>query len=292
MHRQAPDPRQQRGVALLLMLLVLTVTGSSFLLAALNNNDSRLAMHRDVYQELRKTKEALIAYTAHYPDIHPGTTSGPGTLPCASTDTDGWPDCPATIGRLPQSIPSDNGGYYLTDAYSGIDLQFWYAVAEAFSPQSRPINTVTVSDLNYDNALVAVLIAPGASLSGQERSVRTDAAQYLELMDASGNRMIVSETNDAAIGITRSEILPFITMRVAQAILALADTNGMMPNSLSDLLTLEEMPVWIVENEWFTVTNYIRDDDENATISFSGCGNIEYTLRLEPPGLEQNGQKC
>lgn len=289
------DPEQQRGIVLLLMLLVLTVTGSSFLLAALNDNDSRLAMRRDVYQALSNTREALLAYTTHYPDIHTGTASGPGTLPCANTnnDGDGLPDCPATIGRLPQSVPSDSGGYYLTDAYSGIDQQFWYAVANTFTPAARPINTQTTSDLNYDNTLVAVLIAPGDSLPLQDRSLSTDAAQYLEIMDATGSRMMVDETNDVVIGITRSEMMPFVTLRVAQALFALIETQDMMPNTLSDLLTEEDLPDWIEENEWLTVAHYIRADDDNATISFSGCDNIGYSLTLDPtPGLRQNGQEC
>ena len=95
------------------------------------------------------------------------------------------------------------------------------------------------SDVNADFTIdgvggyVAVIIAPGDALSSQDRTVKTTPANYLEsvnVTDGGTDRAFVNANpadpdnfNDVVLGITWSEIMTAMTLKVVQEIKSLLD---------------------------------------------------------------------
>jgi len=225
---------RQHGAALLLIIMVLFTSASSFILASANYNNPRLQQRAEVRQELARAKEMLLYYAMSYPEIS-GSSDGPGRLPCPDVDNDGFPDASCSTdldsfqGRLPLSLdPAGGTMLSFSDDFSDLDQQIWYAVDPNY-------HSSTLAALNFSNTgafsvdgqsdYVAVLIAPGEEVSGQDRFTSTlDDSNYLEGGNQNGTTYVSSydadpeNFNDQVLGITRKELMTLSVNRVMMEI--------------------------------------------------------------------------
>jgi hypothetical protein len=227
MKRHSPE---QRGAALLLILLLLVVAGSTFALGALNSNPAlRAREQRELYQQMQRAKESLLAYAAHSASVH-AHTRGPGYLPCPDTtasdpDNDGVvrdddsTDCAGydsssapLLGRLPIAIDAAGNRFELSMRGIGVDQRFWYAVgnryvaiSSATAPASALRNAIRRTSSTFADATshrltldgmagyVAVIIAPGEALASQNRAGGfDDHHNYLDGTNGDGYTFVSS----------------------------------------------------------------------------------------------------
>jgi len=216
--------RGEQGAAALLLFLVLVLAAASFFLAGRSGNLTGLARQQAVTRAMARGKKALIAYTVMYADNYPASGAGPGHLPCPDTSNNGSPNppCgPGVMGRLPRAIPLPSGVMMpVSDHGDGYDQRFWYALSSFHrNNPAGPVNSETPGILNLDGAgdVVAVFIAPGSPLAGQNRP-SLSAADYLEDVNATGPPAFVSSSgggfNDRVLAIRSSDFMPLVERRV------------------------------------------------------------------------------
>lgn len=245
-----PDS-SQKGVVLLLLLLIVVITGSTFMLASVNNRqDVYLQQQAELSLQLQFAKEALLAFAANSSAIH-GNNRGPGFFPCPDTTNTGAADtsCDAgavNLGRLPEYVDALANKISLNSYYAGINRQFWYAVAPYYTysadEDERKANRRIFIDsaapsrlltLDGTDNIVALIIAPGEAFSFQDRNAGPLAAgNFLEADNADGDFSFVTsdannprEFNDGAIAITRDELMPYIIGNAAMEIKRVLDAN-------------------------------------------------------------------
>lgn len=214
----------EQGAAALLLFLVLVLAAASFFLAGRSGNLADLARQQAAATAMARGKKALIAYTVMYADNYPATGAGPGHLPCPDTSNNGSPNppCgPGIMGRLPRAIPLPSGVMMpVSDHGDGYDQRFWYALSSFHrNNPAGPVNSETLGALQLDGTgdVVAVFIAPGPSLAGQNRP-SLSAADYLEDLNATGPPAFVSSSvgdfNDRVLPIRGRDFMPLVERRV------------------------------------------------------------------------------
>ncbi|MDP3478549.1 MAG: hypothetical protein Q8R88_02165 [Desulfoprunum sp.] len=318
--------RSQRGAALLIMMLLLFIVSMAVLLKGIGKN-TQLHGAAATSAALAKAKDALIAYAVMYADNYPPNGAGAGHLMCPDTDSPAFdvnglpvapygssnsPCGPNAIGRLPHSITLPSGSLFpLSDDGSGIDQQFWYAVTDAFiaTPNVGVINTLnstTPGSLTLDGQgdVVAVIIAPGSAVTGQNRPSR-NAADYLEAGNVSGPDFVTNyptdpdNFNDKVLALRRSELMPLVTARVAEEMKKHIDAyhvlTGAYPTDQATFFTAAFVgaPQWLSTNNWLaaTTTTYTQISSDSATLVFNGCGII-YTLTFGTTTLGRSQTHC
>lgn len=216
---------QQKGVALIVFLIVIVLVGVSVFMTTMSPVQLQMQQDRDEDMVLREAKQALIDISLNY-DNYSGSTRGPGYLICPDTDNDGDSDainpasnCVDRVGRLPYI---DLGRGEFRDKSNEI---LWYAVSNNFDytnvPAQHKLNTdnsgqITVRDsngailsngTNYD-AVVAVIIAPGAMLVRADGYVQqrtagvsdlTDPGNYLDIVFGEDNATYTNSSLDGFI---------------------------------------------------------------------------------------------
>jgi hypothetical protein len=231
----------------MIVLLALAALIASFLIASgLNLTSAGNSNEREErsMSALRKAKAALIAYAANEQwQLYKGqATNQPGALPCPDILLDdGNADCvgagisatSSLVGRVPwQSIGIED----LRDA-SGERL--WYALSYNFRKDfgTTVINSDTPGQLSVTgtapaNNVVAVLFAPGAPLSTQNRPsdptapAHNSPSNYLEGFNLTDpvNYVFTSNTpssdtfNDRVLVITQAELMAAVEPVVAARI--------------------------------------------------------------------------
>ena len=217
----------------LLVLLVLAAVGARSASPARAYQEARLTA-----RALAEARDALLGFALTYPNrtAVSNRAAGVGLLPCPDTrldanDVAGQADPPCALssgtetGLLPWRTLAATD---LRDAAGG---PLWYAVANA--NRNNPAGTVNSdigAGLHLDDCAqtartyAALVLAPGAALSGQNRNLADKAARYLasnylELDNASrgdacfGNPAS-EQANDIALGITREAVNPLLEDRV------------------------------------------------------------------------------
>ncbi|OGV73905.1 MAG: hypothetical protein A3B82_01075 [Methylophilales bacterium RIFCSPHIGHO2_02_FULL_57_10] len=169
----------QRGMMLIVLVFMLGIAATAYMVHALNGNTVRIERDKKTAAALAEAKAALIGWSA-------GHATMPGVLPCPDTSNTGIKGtCTASlgiIGRLPWKTLGIN------DLRDGNGECLWYALSPLYrntitvgSRVSNPINsnipgTITVKGADGTNfpapvnPAIAVIIAPGAPLAGQDRS--------------------------------------------------------------------------------------------------------------------------
>jgi len=290
--------KYQQGVALMLIFLMVFSVGATVFLSSVNTNQIEVRQINDLRIEMVKAKQALIAYARNYHQYgfdNDGDSftddEGPGRLICPDVDKDGEADSNSTDctdyvrGRLPERFTYSSGGtdvhVTLNNYFSSLDQQFWYVVSPAFKEiTSGNVNNYTTGDLLIDGVpdYVAVIIAPGEALSGQNRALdNTDPSNYLELVNLSGTTFInpdpatLDELNDQVIGITaaelRVEIVAQIHEETKNALVDYYAANTFLP-TLAALSTFMESNGyrWIVEEGYTAAyTGYLVHNIHGGT---------------------------
>lgn len=196
--------RIQNGAVLLLILIIILLGASAWLLTNLNQQRSALQIEdqRQTARVLAQAKEALIGFAATYAETHEGQLAG--YLPCPDNDGDGSADgaCSergySVVGRFPWKTLG------LPPLRDGSGECLWYAVSGNFkdNPKAKQtaaaplVKTLTSDDgglllvedengtvvtgvTEFDRA-IAIVIAPGNALSGQNRSDLGEATKATE----------------------------------------------------------------------------------------------------------------
>ncbi len=209
----------QRGVAVLMLLLVLLSVGGYGLLRALNQSQQHQpAATRASAAALAEARRALLGYAASYPDRAGVTslTAGPGLLPCPDTrldsgDVAGQADPPCALASATETGLLPWRTLDMNDLRDGSGAPLWYALANGYRNNPAGIlNSDTLAALRLDDcapsgrAIVALILAPGSALAGQNRattlkSQRYAPANYLETANASrGDGCFASARSDFA----------------------------------------------------------------------------------------------
>jgi hypothetical protein len=199
----------QRGAVLLIMLVLLLVGIAAVLINSLTAAAAKNARQAHTAAVLAQAKDALIGFAVAYGDTHNNQVHG--YLPCpdyAGGNPEGGaePSCGnqdvSVIGRLPWATLD------LSTLRDGDGECLWYAVSGTYkdNPKTGLMNWDTNGQLlayaadgtlltPADNQVVAVIFAPGAPLSGQDRSGTTapicggnyTASNYLDSGTVNGN---------------------------------------------------------------------------------------------------------
>lgn len=225
----------QHGVALLGLLFALLTIALGTLLSAWTNRNAIQSREQATQAALQQAKDALIGFAA--------TQSTPGRLPCPeNTGSIGTPmegqaqgscSTPASrIGRLPWRTLQTG------KLLDGEGKELWYALSPGFS--SSPINSTTIGQLNVDgvaNAAVAIVIAPGAPLAGQQRTEPTaanppQAVDYLDLTNPAGtfvSKGTAASFNDQILIISHADLFNAVHRTVLAEVRGLDDQNPGLP---------------------------------------------------------------
>ena len=246
-----PSPHRQHGAALLILLLVMVVGASTVLVNGLNNNRHWYNQHsEETNRALTDAKQALLGWAASHA-LRPGLLPFPDRNDVDS-NYDGASDCPSPVnnthllGRLPWA------DYPCTDPRGGVDVHvfdaagepLWYAVSHnlvydggypAINSTTRDLTTDWITVVDNRGAVVsdriaAVIISPGAVLTGQNRSgAAPGPGNYLDSVtigattydNADFDSVFVAAQrsagfNDTLIYITIDELLPLLNRRVAR----------------------------------------------------------------------------
>jgi hypothetical protein len=236
-------PARQRGYAMIMVISLFAMMASYMIANGLSRTGAEVNNDRDrnTLQAMQTAKAALIAYAASYAWGTDGANDQPGGLPCPAADDAGTAgSCSATastrVGRFPWKT---FGTSELRDASGQI---LWYALSANFRKASGTtvINSDTQGTLTINNSagnaiasnLVAVIIAPGAALSGQNRSVNA-VSNYLESTNATGTDIFVTKQapdtwnnltarevvfNDSIMMITQADLMAVVEPAVAARI--------------------------------------------------------------------------
>lgn len=294
--------KRQQGVILLAFFSILFLAAASVLISVLDSNAVEQRRSENTMQALKEAKQSLIAYAALYSDYYNPVNPGPGALPCPDTNGDGDENANCgllTLGRLPESITLPSGELFpLSNYNTDIDEQFWYSVADNFRRSSLgTINSTTASLMSLDgrNRIAAVLMAPGPANDGQARP-SNNSNRYLEDSNTAAPDFVNSTAvnpelfNDRVLAITVDEIMLPITRKVADILRGELDAFHAIamryPTDLEFaawLGALATLPAWFTANGWDVVTNYVQNTDDQATLIFTGCPNISYTVSYNPP---------
>lgn len=225
--------RQHHSGAALIVLLVALLAGSGLWLLEAANADRQLQTQRQSYQQttaqtLAHAKEALIAYAVNYADDYGhNTRGGTGRLPCPAETIHSRPALRCSdskTGYLPIVWTRDKKRIDIDHIERFLDKDLWYAVSPTYryNPSYNVLNSNSHEDLisvgSVDN-VVAVIIAPGPPLTGQNRSAGdSNITDYLEAENADHDLDFAlpedANSNDQMIWITEAELLPLIEKRV------------------------------------------------------------------------------
>lgn len=292
--------RQQRGIILIGLMLVLVVaTGLTLLQRANRSNATALERDARTMAALLTARDALIARAVL-------DQNRPGSLPCPDLDNDGiadlaWPNCNGYAGRLPWRTLD------LNDPRDASGEGLWYVLSPNFRDGNAAINSNTPATLFLDGqaGVVALIIAPGGALGGQNRPSH-DIADYLD--DLNGNAATSNRDgnadyfagppgdsfNDRVIALDTTTMASAMAMRVlgeirqavvaAGAPLPFADSDGDgLANAGKDSGRFPYLeaaydlpsPTWpntrwytaLADNGWFPLVNY---DRAAGSIALSG----------------------
>lgn len=303
------SPDKQRGAVLLVLFLVVFAFGASIFLASVNTHAVEMRRFNDVRHELDKAKQTLIAYARNYHTFgfdHDGDTftddEGPGRLICPNVDNDllgladsNVTDCTDNVrGRLPEKVEYNGNTFLLNNAFADIDQQFWYVVSPAFKEiTTGSVNHLTTGNLSIDgvSGYIAVIIAPGEALAGQDRSAsQTSAANYLEQGNLTGTSFINSYPadpdafNDQVIGIRAEdlkldEIVELFTEKPRKVLAAHYSTYGFLPNSMTAFQNhLRSIGLrWFIDEGYISAySNYFYNSYPYVRYNLNGCTSYWY----------------
>ena len=292
------DPDKQRGVALLLILFIAITLGLAFIFKGMDAGTENSARSQRTQEVLAQAKDALIGYAATYRESHASQVFG--YLPCPDINNDGYDDgscgnaSETIIGRLPYKTLG------LPDLRGADGECLWYIVSGSHknSPPTEPLNwdsrgQIRIQDSN-GNALadpndssggaVAVIIAPGAPLAGQNRPSGTlpcsgDAsnsiAAYLDggYADATTGTLTVIASQSGQ-PITNNDQISWITAK--ELFSPIAKRNDLFVTAINPTTTLfDDLKTCLEEQNTLPVpTSAASHSSVNAKAFFLGNTGI------------------
>lgn len=223
------SPPAQQGAALLITLALVGIIAGMAVLWIASSAATDAQRVQDTARAMGMIRDALVARAA-------GDLNRPGSLPCPDVNNDGQstpiPDwtgsaCASYVGRVPWKTLD------LPDLRDADSERFWYALSPVFRDyqfagtlNSDTTGSLTVTGTPAASNVIAMIFAPGTSLSGQDRdpantNVTTELPHYLdgENNDSDTTYQAGPETstfNDRVLLITRDMLMPSVEQRVAR----------------------------------------------------------------------------
>jgi len=245
-------PARQTGVALLVAMMAL-LAGSAFFLVNTHRSEIQNDRQGSQLKAVLAAKQALIAYAVNYADNYGhNTRGGVGRLPCPALSRHSTParSCGATtIGFLPTVWMRNSRLMEIDYLERFLGQNIWYAVSadHRFNPAFNALNSYRGNQLLAVDSMqdiVAVLVAPGQPIGGQNRNVGSGlpaasvVSEYLEGENADiDSEYTVSGQNDIVVAIRRAELLPLMERRalghVKEWLLEYKQTHGFYPYAAS-----------------------------------------------------------
>ncbi|HTN95038.1 MAG TPA: hypothetical protein VMJ33_10680 [Gallionella sp.] len=313
---------KQRGAALLILLAIIMIGIAAILINSLSSAGMKNARQQKTAAVLAQAKAALIGYAITYGDTHSNTV--PGFLPCPDTNGSngegvsvlscGTQDVSA-IGRLPWATLD------VSDLRDGDGECLWYAVSGTYKYNNADLmNWDTIGQFQVfaqdgtllTNQVVAVIFAPGAAVTGQNRSGTAapicggnyTAGNYLDNDTVHGiNNATVpagsfgigsfiqgtsgSNVNDQMVFITRDELwnavqkrsdfqntLKLLTQKVAQCLAYYGNSNSSCGWSCNNLSLPWPAPVSLGTNQ---LSDYYNNANYNDTANLY-AGRVPYSV--------------
>ena len=195
----------QRGMMLIMLVFMLGIAAVAYMVHALNGNTVKIERDKKTAAALAEAKAALLGWSA-------GHASMPGALPCPASNTGvSSGTCTASsglIGYLPWKTLGIN------DLRDGNRECLWYALSPVYRNTipvtgasgriAHPINSTISGTITIKGAdgtslptpVIAVIIAPGAPLTGQDRSNASSTV--------CGGNTTASNYLDTALGVNNS----------------------------------------------------------------------------------------
>lgn len=192
---------KQNGAALLLFISIIVLSVSAFLLTGISRNQHALDSPFKNIDVLSQAKKGLIAYARLSDlDLNPVTGLNMRYLPCPDLDGDGLEETPCGIASAEGWLPWMSLGLPPLKDSSEYCLRYFISSGYKQGAPSAPLISAlpspdfTLSDLGgvISTDVVAVIIAPGSVLSGQNRS-----ATPLSITEC-GSTTLASPKNQAA----------------------------------------------------------------------------------------------
>ena len=282
---------RQRGIALLILLAIISMAIIFALVAGLNKNAGELARARDqkTYAALAQAKAALIAYAVTYVDDPSHAYPIPGYLPCpdlgpgSNLEGAAAPNCGSFLVSAMGKLPWKKLGLDVLKDSSGECL--WYAVSGTYKNNPNGIttnNTTSTSSPNNmmnwdtngqfkvvdsngntlagssaDNQAVAVIFAPGSTLSGQDRTTPSAWLSPSNQVPACGGNYTASAYLDTANGINNS------TLVTPTSPGSVTDVSSFIAGTASDtfndkLVYITRADIWNAIKKRSDFNNYLR----------------------------------
>jgi len=275
---------RQRGVALLMMAVFILLITGGVLLSSLSQNNIQTRKQQETAKALAEAKEALLGYAVSYYDNNFGYI---GLLPCPDLDAndanlDGKPDYPegaehgscvarniSALGRFPWrtlGLPP------LKDAYGEC---LWYAVSGPFKNASSARTNLLNNDIpgtfeiyevysdgttppqkiignTPEERAIAVIIAPGKHLSGQDRAFPSPPPSVDSQVGMCGGNYIKSNylDTDSDTGYSNADI---------------SSTAGDIDNFITPApnnTQLNDRLIYITQTEFFAAVRKHRELDD------------------------------
>lgn len=216
---------EQQGAALLMLMIAVLGLTSLLLLQVSSASYFRHSRDLETTNSLAAAKEALIAFSLNYADNYGhNTRGGTGRLPCPAESRFSSPrtTCGANeIGFLPAVWERSGKQMDIDHVERFLAQDLWYAVSADFryNPSFNQLNPDTTNNLlsvGDGDDVVAVIIAPGAPLPGQNRSLAPQSVgSYLEGENSDADGVFsLSAGNDRVVTISVDELMPLIERRV------------------------------------------------------------------------------
>ena len=232
----------------------------------------------------------MIAYAVNYEETGGLEAQGPGNLPCPDTDNNGVGNllgCNAntgSVGRLPWL---DLGIGDLRDANNE---RFWYAVARDFAYiGGNRLNTSTVGSITTramdgdvvidgmtNDAIVAVIIAPGSALTRDDGYVqnRNPATadlnlpnNYLDIATAANLPLSADDEDNIDFDNTKTNMNGFI--------------QGPVFNGAGDLVVNDRIEVITYEDIMPLIHARVSREIEKALDAYAACNAGIYPLAAD-----------
>jgi len=213
MNSQPANRKTQQGAVLMLIAFIIGLGAAAFMYKMFNASNLQAAQDEKTMRVLNEAKSALIAWAVSHPN-HPGQMPYPDRN--LDGNYDGYSDCFATnqsfdykflLGRLPVHGLDPNCNHHGITVAAALGADFrdatgeplWYAVSknlvhDYYGTGSNPIINPSIANIATDwievvdrngnvisNRVAAVIIAPGTSVDGQDRSsAAPEASEYLD----------------------------------------------------------------------------------------------------------------
>jgi len=272
--------RRQRGAAILIMVLILMLGLITLFTFRMDRRGPELEADRKTALALAQAKEALLGRAA--------SSNTPGRITCPALNTLGAP--PLLAGNNCQGnagIPQNAGRVAwrtlrVENLIDGAAEQLWVVIAPAFVDNGDPINstvvlgnTMSIIGSAPQNDIVAIIVAPGPPLTGQDHSAGA-MNNYLEgyFDSLTFNTAPPSPAyNDRILTISARELLTRVTQRITRE---LANTPGVGP--YLPLLMLPKPGVWAANNWDAAIASYVvsttNTPDDTLIMQFANCSSL------------------